>query len=169
MPIADVARLLDAAHAAVVERVVRLLGAEAWEIVVEYTFNDYGERGSVDVLAWRDAARALLMVEAKTRIADVQDLHATFDRKARVVPKLVARERGWRPALAGMLLVVAESHANREAVRAHTATFAARFPAGSREARRWIREPDGDFAGLLFLPDLGVSQRNHASSRPRAG
>jgi transcriptional regulator with XRE-family HTH domain len=164
-PIADVARLLDAAHAALVERVVRLLRLEGWEIVVEYTFNDYGERGSVDVLAWHGSSRALAVVEAKTRIADVQELHGTFDRKARVVPKLVARERGWNPAFLGKLLVVADTHANRDAVRAHAATFEARFPARSRESRRWIREPAGDLAGLLFLPDLGGSQGSHARSR----
>jgi hypothetical protein len=164
-PVADVARLLDADHAALVERVVRLLRIEGWEVIVEYTFNDYGERGSVDVLAWHAGQRALLLVEVKTRVVDVQDLHATFDRKSRIVPKLVGRERAWRPAISGRLLVIADRHANRELLRRHARTFEARFPAGSRAARRWIREPLGEFAGVLFLPDLGISQHPGAQRR----
>ena len=167
-PVADLARLLDAEHAALVERVVRLLRVEGWEVVVEYTFNDYGERGSVDVLAWHARSRALLLVEVKTRLVDVQDLHATFDRKARIVPKLVARERAWRPTITGGLLVVADRHANRQVLRRHAGTFGARFPAGSRAARGWIRAPAGEFAGVLFLADLGISQ-HHDAERGRPG
>src|SRR5206468_12329139 len=101
----------------------------------------------------------LLFVEVKTRVVDVQELHATFDRKARIVPKLIARDRGWRPAFVSKLLVVADSHANRDALRRHAATFTARFPGRSRAARRWIDEPIGEFAGLLFLPVVGRSHR----------
>lgn len=164
-PIADVARLLDADHAALVERVVRHLAAEGWETLVEYTFNDFGDRGAVDVLGWHPGRRALVLVEIKTRVADVQALHAAFDRKVRVVPKLLARDRGWRPDAVGLLLVVADRHSNRDALRRHTKTFATRFPAGSRQARRWIREPVGAFAGLLFLPEVGVSQHSLARRR----
>jgi transcriptional regulator with XRE-family HTH domain len=163
-PVADVARLLDEDHAGLVERLVRALGALGWEVRVEYTFNDYGERGSVDVLAWHAGRRALLLVEVKTRVADIQDMHAAFDRKVRIVPKLLARERGWRPGSIGQLLVVPASHGNRDRVRRHGATFAVRFPAGAARARRWIRDPVGDFAGLWFVPSLGVSQRRDAKT-----
>ncbi len=110
----------------------------------------------------------MLLIEVKTRVVDVQDLHATFDRKARIVPKLVARERAWRPTIVGMLLVIADRHGNRELLRRHAGTFAARFPAGSRAARHWIRESVGEFAGVLFLPDLGVSQHPDAGRCPHS-
>lgn len=167
-PIADVARLLDADHAALVERVVKLFAAEGWESVVEYTFNDFGDRGSVDILGWHSGRRALALVEIKTRVADVQALHAAFDRKARVVPRLVARDRGWRSDAVGMLLVVADRHSNRDALIRHARTFATRFPSKPREARRWIRDPVGDFAGLLFLPKVGASQCSGARRRVEA-
>src|SRR3954471_6930613 len=48
----DFDRLLDADHAAVVDAVVRLLTAAGWETAAEASFNVYGERGSVDVLAF---------------------------------------------------------------------------------------------------------------------
>ena len=166
-PIADVARLLDADHAVLVERVVRTLRSADWEIVTEYTFNDYGDRGSVDVLGWHRARRALVIVEVKSRVADVQETHATFDRKARIVPKLVARERGWRPLVVGNVLVIAGSHGNRELVRQHAATFAARFPHGARAVRGWIREPSAGLSGLWFMPVQGAShQRSPKSGVP---
>ena len=52
---ADAYRLLDADHAALVEAIVRRLRGLGWTCEVEFTFNRYGERGSVDILASRDA------------------------------------------------------------------------------------------------------------------
>lgn len=168
-PIADVARLLDAGHARLVEQLVRLLRRAGWDVLVEYTFNDFGDRGSVDILAWHAACRALLIIEVKTRVADIQQTHATLDKKVRVVPRLVARERGWGAATVGRLLVVAATHGNRTRVREHAATFGSVFPARSRAARRWIREPIGPFAGLWFLPDISGSDPANAGRIRRAG
>src|ERR1035437_1797860 len=42
-------RLLDAPHAAVVDRVVEILQPLGWQCAVEVTFAVAGERGSVDV------------------------------------------------------------------------------------------------------------------------
>ena len=162
-PIADVARLLDQGHASLVEHVVAMLRTAGWEVLVEYTFNDYGDRGSVDILAWHPAAQALLIVEVKTRIADVQASLASFDGKVRVVPRSVARERGWRAAAIGRLLVVAGTHRNRDVVRRHEATFGVVLPSGSRAARRWIRQPRGPLAALWFLPNSGVSRQTTRS------
>jgi transcriptional regulator with XRE-family HTH domain len=87
---AELPRLLDSRHALLVERVVAILAAAGWEVVVEYTFSVFGERGSVDVLAWRPSERALLIVEVKTELSDLQNLLSVLDRKARLVPGLVA-------------------------------------------------------------------------------
>jgi hypothetical protein len=48
-----------------VKTVVSRLGG-SWQVVVEYTFNHYGDRGSVDVVAWHAGAGALLLVEVKS-------------------------------------------------------------------------------------------------------
>ena len=55
-------RLVDRAHAALVDYVVGWL-RDDWEVVVEYTFNRYGERGSVDVLAWHAATRTNPLID----------------------------------------------------------------------------------------------------------
>ncbi|HEU0245397.1 MAG TPA: helix-turn-helix transcriptional regulator, partial [Candidatus Limnocylindrales bacterium] len=52
-------RLLDAAHAGLVDQVVTILRANGWAVIPEATFSRYGERGSIDVLAWHAERRAL--------------------------------------------------------------------------------------------------------------
>ena len=79
-------QLLDQAHAALVEHTLQSMGGAGWETRVEYTFNEYGERGSVDILGWRAVDRTLAIAEIKSRIDDVQDTNATFSRKCRLLP-----------------------------------------------------------------------------------
>jgi transcriptional regulator with XRE-family HTH domain len=68
----DEDRLLDAGHASLVDAVVGRLRRLGWDVVAEYSFNRYGDRGAVDVLAWHAARRALLIVEVKTKLLDLQ-------------------------------------------------------------------------------------------------
>jgi transcriptional regulator with XRE-family HTH domain len=151
MPAADVSRLLDEGHARLVEAVLGVLRAHHWETIVEYTFNHYGDRGSVDILAWNVASRTLLIIEVKTILIDVQDQLAALDRKARVVPFLVARERGWRPAAVGRLLVVEDRSTARRVVATHQQTFDSVLPGRSRRARAWVEAPDGPIGAVWFL------------------
>ena len=55
-------RLLDDAHARLVAEVVERLRGGGWEVIVEATYSEYGERGSVDVLAGNRELRAVLLV-----------------------------------------------------------------------------------------------------------
>jgi len=165
-------RLLDREHATVVNVVVKRLRSTGWQIRVEYGFNHFGERGSVDVLAWRANARAVLVVEVKTRIADIQAMLATFDRKARIVPSDLAEREGWSDVVVGRLLVVIGRAANRDVVEDHAAIFDVAFPERAVEVRRWLREPAGRLAAIWFVPPSSVAAGKHArraSSRPRTG
>jgi hypothetical protein len=150
---------------------VRLLRAIGWEALVEYSFNQFGDRGSVDIVAWHPIARILLIIEVKSRIVDLQDLAAAMDRKVRVVPGLLARERGWNAVDVGSVLVIAESTFNRELVRRHRATFAATFPAGTVDVRRWLRAPAGPLRGIWFVcptPRVTAIHGHGGSRRVRA-
>lgn len=148
---AELARLLDHEHAALVEVLVRELRSAGWAVLVEYSFNYFGERGSVDVVGWREAHAALLIAEVKSRIVDSQDLHSALDRKVRVVPMLLERERGWHAGVVGRVVFVAGTHANRLAVTRHAATFGTSLPQRAGDARRWLREPSGGLAALWFV------------------
>jgi transcriptional regulator with XRE-family HTH domain len=151
------ARLLDREHAATVELLVRDLTDLGWETIVEFSFNHYGDRGSVDIVAWHPGARALLLIEVKTAIVDVQDLLGAMDRKARVVPRLIALERGWVPRSVSRLLVVKESRAARTMIAQHRATFASALPDRTIASRRWLRQPVGRLAGVMFLADARLA------------
>ncbi len=161
----DVPRLLDRGHAALVELVIRILRRIGWEVVAEYTFNHYGDRGSVDIVAWHAASRTLLLVEVNTRLVDVQELLASFDRKCRVVPNLLARERGWGPSGVARLVVVEDQSTARRVVAQHEQTFVAALPMRAREVRRWLSAPSGSIAGLWFLSSTtgGRTKRDSAS------
>jgi len=161
-------RLLDADHAVTVNDLAAVLRSLGWEVVVEYTFNHYGDRGSVDILAWHSATRSLLVVEVKTRIVDVQELLSSIDRKARVVPQLIRTERGWISANVGRLLVVRGSRSVRSAISRHQAIFAATLRDQTRAARRWLRSPVGPLAGILFVADSRVAAAVHGRSRVRS-
>jgi transcriptional regulator with XRE-family HTH domain len=157
---ADLARLMDARHARIVDLVVARLRDLGWEVRPERTFSVFGERGSIDVFAWLPASRALLIVEVKSEVADLQDLVSTLDRKRRLGPKLAA-ELGWRPLVVGTVVVLPSEHRARSAVNRHSAIFDAAYPARTVEVRRWIRRPDRDLRGIWFLP---VSARGAARS-----
>jgi transcriptional regulator with XRE-family HTH domain len=170
----ELERLRDRLHAALVEDVAARLGAVGWEVVPEYSFNHFGERGSADLLAWRAAARALLIVETKTRLWDLQALLNSLDRKRRLVPEVVARDRGWRPLAVGVVLVLPEMSTHRHVVERHAATFKAALPHRQVEVRHWLAEPLGDLRGLWFLPiahqdDIGQRSRRLRASKRRGG
>lgn len=153
----DLARLIDRDHAAVVHQVVGLLRRGDWTVAVEWSFNHYGERGSVDVVAWHPNRRALAVIEVKSRLTDLQDLLSTLDRKARIAPRLLAVERGWRPESIGKIVIVRDTAASRSIAGRHAAMLAVSLPDGSRRSRRWISEPIGALAGLWFLSDIAKS------------
>jgi transcriptional regulator with XRE-family HTH domain len=154
---------VDEEHSAMVDQVVRRLRATGWDAMVEFSFNDYGDRGSVDVLAWHPGRRALLVVETKSRLADLGDTCRALDVKARVVPRLAAQARGWKADSVGVCLVLVESTRDRQAVARRKAIFEATFPARNVEIRRWLGCPSGPMRGLWFLP---ISNARGANRRP---
>jgi transcriptional regulator with XRE-family HTH domain len=163
----ELPRLLDAPHAALIEEVVARLSSVGWETVIEYTFQHFGERGSVDVLGWQPEARALLMVEVKTDLDDLQAMLSAIDRKARLVPRLVSAERNWAASARGAILVMPEGSTSRWQVSRHPAVFAAAFPARNTQIRRWIEAPTaaGPMRGVWFLQSRAVTARIEAASQ----
>lgn len=164
-------RLLDMAHAALVELVVTSLRAAGWEVIPEATFAIGGERGSIDVLAWHAGTATLLVVEVKSVVPDMQSMLAVHDRKLRHADS-IARSRGWRPGRIGSLLVLGEGRTSRRRVAVHAATLDARFPERTAAVRRFIRDPAGAdraLRGLWFLsPSTGAGSRQRiVMRRPR--
>lgn len=152
----DFDRLIDSRHAALVEVAMAALRGAGWEATAEFTFNRYGERGSVDVLGWQPDRRALLIVEVKTSLKNLQELLAKLDLKTRVVPGIAATQRGWRATSVGTILLIAEESGMRRPIARHVATFGSTLPARNLEVRRWIADPQGPLRGIWFQAVTGA-------------
>ena len=163
----DLDRLLDARHAEIVERVTRILRARGWDVAPETTFNVYGERGSIDILAFHPPTGALLVVEVKSAVPDVQATLSGIDRKARLAAR-IARERGWRVRSVSRWLVLPGDRTSRRRVERHAATFRAALPGRSVEMRRWCASPTTPVAGILFVSPSTQASGRHGLSRVRA-
>ena len=61
----------DLVHAACAGYVARRLGRAGWHVLLEVEVGDGRGRGWIDLLAFRESDRSLLIVEVKTEIIDV--------------------------------------------------------------------------------------------------
>ena len=148
---AELDRLLGARHSAMHDEVARLFEElTGWVTAPEVSFAIYAERGIIDILAWHEATRTLLVIELKTELVDVQETVGTLDRKARLAATIAA-ERGWKPLAVSRWLVIADSRTNRRRVAAHRAVLRAAFPVDGRSMAGWLRDPRGPVAALSFL------------------
>ncbi len=146
-------RLLDARHARLVDVVLAILGSNSWEVATEVSFNIYGERGSIDILAFHSATGSLLVIEIKSVVPDMQSMLASLDRKGRLA-RDVAGERGWQVASVSRLLVLPNDRTARRRVEEHAATFRTAFPVRTREVRAWLARPAAAIHGVMFVSDL---------------
>lgn len=131
--------LTDAKHAALQNRLAERLRRDGWSVLTEVSFNHYGERGRIDLLAFHPSLRILLVVEVKTRIQDVQDTLGRLDAKRRIARTLAA-DHGWDVARVVPAFIVREDRTARRRVAEHAALFAT-YPLRARAARSWLRAP----------------------------
>lgn len=164
----EIDRLRDRLHAGKVDQMVSILKGAGWEARPEYSFNHFGERGSVDILAWHVASRTLLIVEVKTRLWDIQELLSAMNKKERLVPRLVNRDFEWSAQVVASLLVLPEMSTHRHVVDRHAATFEAALPQRQWEVRGWLSHPSGALHGILFLPNAQHDYIGQRAGRRRA-
>lgn len=165
----EIDRLLDADHSALAGQLIRRLLAWGWDVRAEVSFNWYGDRGRVDLLAYHSVHRVLLVVEVKTLIVDGQALLGGLDVKARVAPR-VARDLGWHPRATVPMIVVADGTTARRHV-SQMAPLLARYAVRGHDALRWLRQPLDTPTGMLLLSKLpsnaGTDARRSGRRRVR--
>ena len=154
-------RLIDAAHAFIQQRSAALLAAGEWTVRPEVSFNHYGERGRVDLLAYHPRTAMVLVVEVKGSLGDLQDALGRLDTKARLGRSL-ADAAGW-PSVRAVVpaFVFADTRAIRRTIASHEAIFE-RFSLRGRSALAWTRRPSfpapGGLMWFVSVPDShGVS------------
>jgi len=159
----DLDRMLNAGHAALHQWVARLFGGTPWLLAPETTFAIYGERGVIDILAFHPPTGALLVVELKSELVDIQQLMTAVDRYRRLAPR-IARERGWHARSVSVWAAIRDTKTNRRRAAEHAAVLRVAFPHDGRSVRRWLRAPSGTLAALSFLADGAVRRPGAASS-----
>jgi transcriptional regulator with XRE-family HTH domain len=148
-------RVLNAAHSGLHEQVARSLNERrGWTFRPEVSFAIYAERGVVDVLAFHVERSALLVIELKTAIVDVNELISTLDRKTRLA-RQIAAEQGWpidRRTTSSAWVIVAEGRTNRRRVADHRSVLRAAFPSDGRAIQGWLADPRSPMRCLSFWP-----------------
>jgi transcriptional regulator with XRE-family HTH domain len=153
-------RLLDADHALLQERLaLRKADAGAWQSAQEVTYNHFGERGSIDDLAFDPTTGTLVVSELKTGIYDTGGMLMKLDQKARLARDVAARF-GWAVARVVCCLVIADTRTNRRRVAQHGALFA-RFDCRGHTAVAWLRDPRAEVGGLLLFIPLSDVRGTH--------
>lgn len=158
---ASLDQLLDEGHAALVERALAVLRRLGWATEVEVTYSEWGERGSLDILAGHPGTRAVLVGEAKTAFGSMEETNRVLDVKARLAPKLAAERFGWAPTTVSRILILPSDSTARRVVAHHRVTLEVAYPARGRTVRAWLRKPDGPLRGIWF-----VSNVRHTATAP---
>jgi transcriptional regulator with XRE-family HTH domain len=164
-------RLLDEGHARLVGLVSNVIDEWGWVTRVEVTYSEFGERGSIDLLAWHAATATLVLFEIKSELGSVEGLLRPLNAKARLASRIAREQFGWRAARVAVVVVFPERVAVRRQVARHQDVLGRELPATSREIRSWLRQPVGAVRGMWFLSHLhgaGVRSNPSAVRRVRA-
>lgn len=153
----DLDRLLDEDHAAICGRIAARLRSRGWVAWTEVTFAQYGERGSIDVLAWHADTRTLLVIEVKTELTSAEALLRSHDVKVRLAPRIAVERFGVRAETVGRLLVLRDSGANRRRLARLADTVGATYPARGEVVREWLSTPQGPLSGVLFTAAIATN------------
>ncbi|HEX8025184.1 MAG TPA: helix-turn-helix domain-containing protein [Candidatus Limnocylindrales bacterium] len=160
----DLDRLQSRDHGLLVEAVAERVLAAGWEVRPEVSFSIWGDRGAIDLLAWRPSDRSLLVVEVKTEVADVGETLRALDAKARRAAE-VAASIGWPAAAAvSMVLIVLDGRTNHRRVAAHAETFRSALPDTGRQLQALLAgRRSTAVRALAYMPF-----RPAGSTRPRS-
>lgn len=147
----DLDRLMDEGHATLVGRVAAMLRAAGWQVRIEVSYSIYGERGSIDILAWHPGTRMLLVVEVKTDLVVVEETLGKHDEKARLAARIAREQFGWNAVGSARLLVLPSVSTQRRRVQRHASVLDVAYPLRGPAVGRWIGAPTDPRAGLLFV------------------
>ena len=147
-------RTLDDRHARVVDGTVSRLIPFDWLVETEFTFSEWGERGSIDVFAAQPTRRAVFVGEAKSAWGSIEETLRVLNVKSRLAPVLAERHFGFQPTSIATVLIFPEDRTARRIAQRFAATLETTFPARNREVKAWRRQPAGSLRGLWFLTDV---------------
>jgi hypothetical protein len=146
-------RLLDERHAAIAEGACRLCQLRGWLTLLELSFSEFGERGSIDLLALHERRRAVAVCEVKSAFGSMEDMNRSLDTKVRLAPKLVFKRFGWRPLVVARFLIVPRDTSIRRQIERFPATLNSLYPGRTPEVRAWLSNPATPLGAIWFVDD----------------
>jgi transcriptional regulator with XRE-family HTH domain len=158
---ADVDRVLDERHLRLLGAAARWLRGLGWATMAEVSYSEWGERGSIDLLAWNEPTATLLVIEIKTELVSVEATLRKHDEKVRLAPRIARDRFGWVARATARLIVFPDDRTERARIAAQAVVLEPAYPVRAYAARRWCRLPSGPFSGLLFLKADPDSRGRH--------
>ncbi len=155
---------VDLVHAAMGEVEAHQLARHGYSLALDEPYQHFQFAGRADLLAWDLDARALLHIENKSRLPDIQDLAGSYNAKRAYLAAVMAERlgigpSGWRTVTHA--LVALWSSEVIHVLRLREATFAALCPSPLEPfAAWWNGDPlaSGVTSSLVLFdpaPDLG--------------
>lgn len=163
---ADLDRVVDHRHAAVVDEAVRRLRGLGWIVQLEVTYDHGWSRGSFDLLAFAPRQGALINGEVKSDLGSVEGTLRKHDEKGRLAASIARARYGWEAEHVGRLLILPGASTPRRQVRRYDSIFDAVLPTRGLEVQQWLRRPDRDLAGIWFLSGSTDSAGRRARGGP---
>lgn len=182
----EIDRLLDEGHSRIVSGVAQMLRGWGWRVEPEVTFNHFGDRGSIDLLAMHDTPTVVLVVEAKTRITSAEETLRRLDTKNRLAERVAGDRFGLCPRAVMGLLAVRDSTANRARIAGLEPLYGPAFPCRGRVLTSTLRHPAAAVAasggingptrlgraavlpdGLMFVRDISPADETRQRQRAR--
>lgn len=161
----DRRRQQDVLHALVNGRSARRHEGNGWLTALEVMIGSDVPHGWIDLLAFREADRALLVQETKTDIPDMGGLQrslAYYERSALAV----ARGLGWHATSVTVLAVVLDTGAVARRLADNRDLVARAFPAPVRPTAAWLADPDCSRPRGWTLATCDPGARSAAWLRP---
>jgi hypothetical protein len=119
--------------------------------MVELTYSEFGERGSIDVLGIAREPGAAAVCEVKSAFGSLEETNRSLGVKVRLAPGLVRDQLGWTTRAIGRFLVVPRDNSIRRAIERHSATMGSLYPGRTPDVRAWLRNPVRDLGAIWFV------------------
>jgi len=152
----------DVVHSAMGEYEARLLALHGFKLAIDHPYQHFQFAGRADVLAWRRDPPALLHIENRTRLPDLQQVAGSFNAKCTYLAAVLAREIGVR-RFESQTHVIAGLWSSEviHVVRLRPATIRTLCPDPDDRLRAWLlgEPPRGGTSRSFVLLDPIASRR----------
>ena len=148
------------------EAEAREFAFRGYSLAIDEPYQHFQFAGRADVLAWDLDARALLHLENKSQLSDLQDVAGSYNAKRTYLAAVMAERLGLGPAgwrTVTHALVVLWSSEVLHILRLHQGTFGALCPSGLDPFAAWWKgdplQPGVTSSLVVFDPDPNLGPR----------